>query len=265
MIAFRGLLQSWGLAGITILQILALLPPLAVVVFERGSGQLELLAFSIGTVVVWDLIFSAVRKRRVGFHGVTVALIVVVFLPADLPLWQLVLTLSLGLVLGEHVFGGRGFGFLSSAAVCLSLLLFSFPHVQLEQVSQSVALATLPGALLLLVFGLISWRVVIGTVAGLVGLLLLLNYELQAVSIGAVLVFGLVFLVSDPTSAASTNPGRWIYGLLASFLILLFSGASAAVTSEGVVFAALMASVFAPLIDHLVVLAHAERKRRRLV
>ena len=80
---------------------------------------------------------------------------------------------------------------------------------------------------------------------------------------GSALAFGLIFLISDPVSSATTDPGRWIYGALGGALIVVFSPV-AGVTTEAVVFSALMASVFAPLIDHLVVLAHTRRKAGRL-
>lgn len=256
--------RNRGVAGISIVQAVALVPPLVVAVFERGAGHAGLLALALFTVLAWDAIFSAVRRRPFVFGGLTAAFIVVIFIPADLPAWQLVLTLTLGLVLGEHVFGGRGFGFLSPAAVCLSLLMFSFPQVQLEPVSESVALAALPGAALLLAMGLISPRVVAGALAGVVGFVWLTGHQVDPFALGTAVVCGLIFMICDPTSAASTNPGRWIFGLLAGLLMGIFSGGGE-ITSAGVVFASLTASIFAPLIDHLVVLAHAERRRRSLV
>lgn len=263
MILSTRLIPRLSVGGISVAQSVALLPPLVVAVVERGSGQAGLLAVALLTALIWDLVFALLRKKRFHFHGLVVALIVAVLVPSTLPWWQLALMLSLGCVLGEHVFGGRGFGFLSPAAICLSLLLLSFPQVQLEPMSQSVALATVPGALVLLVSGLISWRAILGAFVMIVGLALPANFEVDVLSLGAASLFGLVFLTCDPISATATNPGRWLYGLLAGFLISIFSPDSAVITSASLVFGSLTASVFAPLIDHLIVLANAKRRKVR--
>ncbi len=263
MIVRPVLFPSLGVGGVSLLQGVALLPPLALSVFERGSGQVVLLAVALVTAVFWDLVFASVRKHRFYFHGITTAVIVAVLVPSALPWWQLALSLSLGCVLGEHIFGGRGFGFLSPAAICLSLLLLSFPQVQLEPLSQSVALATLPGVLLLLVTGLISGRVMLGALAVIGGLAFSANPEVDLIALVVPTLFGLVFLTCDPVSAASTKSGRWIYGLLAGLLISIFSKDVATITSAGIIFGSLTASVFAPLIDHLMVLAHAKRRQMR--
>lgn len=269
MIRRTGLIPKPGVGGISAVQSVALLPPLVMSVVERGSEQAILLAVALLTALAWDLIFAVLRKRRFHFHGLTVALIVAVLVPATLPWWQLALMLSLGCVLGEHVFGGRGFGFLSPAAICLSLLLLSFPQVQLEPMSQAVAWASVPGGLLLLAAGLISWRVLFGAFGMIIALALFsgfevpANIELDVLSLGVASLFGLIFLTCDPIAAASTNPGRWLYGFLAGFLISIFSPDAAAITSASIVFGSLTASVFAPLIDHLIVLAHARLRKGR--
>lgn len=263
MIARLPIAPNFGTAGISAAQVLALLLPVIVSLVESDFARTGILLAALATAAFWDIIFSATRKRGFAFHGVTVALIVTILAPPYLLLWQLVLMLSLALVLGEHIFGGRGFGFLSPAAIALSLLVFSFPQVSLTPVSQSVAIATLPGAVLLLLLGLISWRIILATLAALIALLLLSNYQIDALSLGIALTLGITFLICDPTSAASTNPGRWLFGLLAGALIFLFSGSGDLVTPQGIVFASLTASIFAPLLDHLVVLVDAKRRSRQ--
>jgi Na+-transporting NADH:ubiquinone oxidoreductase subunit B len=163
-------------------------------------------------------------------------------------------------MLGEMIFGGRGYGFVSPAVVALCLTVFSCPQVQLSAPSQTVALAVLPGAVLLLLLGLISGRVILGVFAGVAAAMLLTGADIDVISIGTALSFGLIFLICDPTAAAATNPGRWLYGILSGALAVLFA-AGGSLTPESVVFAAMMASVFAPLVDHLVVLAHSRWRR----
>ncbi len=249
-----------SVSGVTVAQVMALVPTSIVAALVDPVRYPALLVAALLTAVFWDAIFAYLRKRNAGFHGITTALIVTVLVPADLALWQLVLTLSLGVILGELIFGGRGFGFLGPAVVAVSLLVFSFPEVQLANGSQALALATLPGALLLFFFGLVSWRVILGTFVGVFALAALSGESVDVVAITTILAFSLIFLICDPTAAAVTNPGRWLHGLLAGGLIVLFSGGSD-MTTEAIVFAALTASIFAPLIDHLIILLHARRWR----
>lgn len=248
-----------SVGGVTLAQTIALLAPALVLAQADPARYAIVLAAALLTTLIWEAVFAALRKHRFSFHGLTTALIFVVMVPTTLPLWQLVLMLSLGVILGELIFGGRGYGFINPAVVAICLLVFSFPQVGLSAASQTLALAVAPGAVLLLLLGLISGRVIAGTVAGIVGLTLLGGTDVDITTLATPLGFGLVFLICDPTGAASTNPGRWIYGVLAGALIVLFAGGGP-VTSESIVFAALVASVFAPLIDHLVVLAHAKRR-----
>ena len=259
----QAMLAHWGVTGVTTAQVLAVLPPVAVMILQNGPSKLFLLAIAVGVVLFWEAVFAMLRKRPVSVHGLTTALIVAVLVPADLPTWQMSVALSLGVVLGELIFGGRGFGFLAPATVSLSLLVFSFPQVGLAPVSPETALAVLPGAMLLLFLGLMSWRVVVGTVLATTALLAVQGLPIDPITIATALAFGLVFLICDPIAAASTNPGRWVYGILTGGLIALFSGGLTPLPTEAVIFAALLASVFAPLIDHLVVLADAARRRRR--
>jgi len=74
--------------------------------------------------------------------------------------------------------------------------------------------------------------------------------------------FGAVFLATDQTTAAMTDRGRWIYGLLIGFLVVLIR-----VTNmhhpDGVMFAILLGNIFAPLIDYVVVRANIRRRAKR--
>ena len=257
-----GSLKPQSVAGVTMAQTVALVLPVVFVAQTAPGTYATLLVAALITALVLEGLFAALRRRGPTLHGVTTALIFTVLIPTDIAIWQLILAMSLGVVLGELVFGGRGFGFVNPATVALSLLLISFPQVQLPAPTQNLALATLPGALVLLSLGLISWRTILATTFAVAALLAIKGHGVDPEAIATALAFGLIFLICEPTTSASTNAGRWIYGALSGGLVVLFSPA-AALTSEAVVFAALMASVFAPLIDHLVVLTHFRLRRAR--
>ncbi len=251
--------RGWTPAEVTLTQSAALLPPVLVALAARGPAMLTVLATALAVTLFWELTFAQVRKRDITWHGLATALIVTAMLPGDTAPLQLGIALSLGVVLGELVFGGRGFGFLSPAAASLAFLSFSFPGAILAETGGWVAFATLPGAALLLVTGLISWRVLAAAVLAFAAAAAALDTALSPVEAAAML-FGLVFLTCDPVASAATNGGRWLYGALAGGLIAVFGGSGP--DPAALVFATLLASIFAPLLDHLVVLAHARRRER---
>ncbi|MDJ0637979.1 MAG: RnfABCDGE type electron transport complex subunit D [Paracoccaceae bacterium] len=249
-------------AGITLAQTVALVLPFAIVASSDVGRHALILLSAFIAALGWEALFGTLRKRGLSVHGVTTALIVATLCPPDIALWQVLVSVSLGVILGELVFGGRGFGFIHPATVSLALLMISFPQVQLPLPTQALALATLPGGVLLFTLGLISGRVLLATGLAVAAALVLQGHAIEPLAVATALAFGLVFLVADPVTAAATNVGRWAYGALAGGLIAIFSP-TGEITSQAVIFAALMAGVFAPLIDHLAVLAHAYRWQRR--
>jgi Na+-transporting NADH:ubiquinone oxidoreductase subunit B len=74
--------------------------------------------------------------------------------------------------------------------------------------------------------------------------------------------FGTVFMATDPVSAAITNKGKWVYGILIGVLIVLIRVVNPAYP-EGVMLAILFMNIFAPLIDHYVVKANIRRRELR--
>ena len=144
------------------------------------------------------------------------------------------------------------FGFLNAGLAALALLSFSFPGLPLSGAEMPVAVAALPGAAVLVWTGLISWRVLVATALGLIATAALAGTAPDPSLTGAALIFPLVFLIADPVAASATNPGRWLYGLLAGALAALFQPAGApAPGPEAFVFAGLLAGVFAPLLDEI--------------
>jgi len=72
----------------------------------------------------------------------------------------------------------------------------------------------------------------------------------------------LVFMATDPVSAAMTDTGKWIYGLLIGFLVILVRVINPAFP-EGMMLSILFGNVFAPVIDYLVVNAHIKKRKLR--
>jgi Na+-transporting NADH:ubiquinone oxidoreductase subunit B len=128
------------------------------------------------------------------------------------------------------------------------------------------------GAALLLGTRVISWRLLLGQVIGLIfvaGLVDLLGAapdlpEMPAwwhLLIGG-FAFGAVFLVCDPVASSCTNPGRWAQGFLLGALVVLIRTGSAS-HPDAIIPAALLASILAPLIDYAVIALNIRRRARR--
>lgn len=134
-------------------------------------------------------------------------------------------------------------------------------------------LAILVGACVLLATRIASWRIMFGCVVGLVGTVGLFNAigsttnpmfdmgPLQHLVFGG-FAFGAVFMATDPVSAAHTNTGRLVYGVLIGFMCALIRVLNPAFP-EGMMLAILFGNLFAPLIDNFVVQANIKRRLAR--
>ena len=139
-------------------------------------------------------------------------------------------------------------------------------------VGETSALMCLIGAGILLWTGIASWRVISSFFIGGFVMASILNFvggngyfELPAIHqlmLGG-FMFGMVFMATDPVTAAHTNTGKFIYGFLGGFLGILIRMVNPAYP-EGIMLAILIANVFAPLIDHMVIQSNINRRLKRL-
>jgi Na+-transporting NADH:ubiquinone oxidoreductase subunit B len=138
------------------------------------------------------------------------------------------------------------------------------------------------GALFLIFTKIGSWRIMLSTIAGALFMGLIFNqvvdlgwitetskfYGLMSVPfwehllIGSIL-FGAVFMATDPVTAAQTLKGKWIYGFLIGFISIMIRVFNPAYP-EGVFLAILLMNVFAPTIDHYVVESNIKSRLNRI-
>jgi Na+-transporting NADH:ubiquinone oxidoreductase subunit B len=74
--------------------------------------------------------------------------------------------------------------------------------------------------------------------------------------------FGMMFMATDPVTAAHTDSGRWWYGVLIGVMVILIRVVNPAFP-EGMMLAILFANMFAPLMDYAVMKANIKRRLKR--
>jgi Na+-transporting NADH:ubiquinone oxidoreductase subunit B len=146
-------------------------------------------------------------------------------------------------------------------------------------IGETSTLLILLGGLFLIFTKIGSWRIMLSAVVGSLIMGLVFNaiapsmdgtkfFALMSLPFWQHLVvgglaFGIVFMATDPVSAAQTNKGKWIYGFLIGFMSVMIRVFNPAFP-EGVMLAILLMNVFAPTIDHYVVQGNVKKRLKRL-
>ncbi len=289
---------------------------------NMAHGLLYFLPIYVTTLIVggiWEVIFATIRRHEVNEGFLVTSMLYTLILPPDVPLWQVALGISFGVVIGKEVFGGTGKNFLNPALVGRAFLYFAYPaymsgdtiwtpvdgfsgatalavsasdgYQQLAangitwmdaflgtiqgSLGETSTLACMIGLAFLLVTKIANWRLIVGCLGGMIGFSLLLNaigsdtnpmfampWYWHLVLGGY--AFGLAFMVTEPVSASHTNLGRYIYGALIGFMVVMIRVMNPAFP-EGMMLAILFGNVFAPLIDWFVVRANIRRRAKRNV
>lgn len=138
-------------------------------------------------------------------------------------------------------------------------------------IGETSKLAILIGAAILIISGIGSWRIMLSGLIGGITITLIFNAvaanaymtidPLTQILMGSFL-FGMVFMATDPVTAAQTNRGKWIYGFLAGFFAITVRVFNPAYP-EGTMLAILLMNTFAPLIDHFVIESNIKRRLKR--
>ncbi|MEE8057846.1 MAG: NADH:ubiquinone reductase (Na(+)-transporting) subunit B [Pseudomonadales bacterium] len=273
-----------------------------------------LVSFFVGGL--WEVLFAMKRGHEVNEGFFVTSILFALICPPSIPLWQVALGISFGVVIGKEVFGGTGKNFLNPALTGRAFLFFAYPadmsgdavwaaidgytgatalsvvasdgmaalHNQISwmdaflgnipgSIGETSTLAILLGGAVLLWTRIASWRIVAGVMIGMVGLSALFNvmgsdsnpmfamgWEWHFVLGG--FAFGMIFMATDPVSAAMTDIGKWWFGGLIGVMVVLIRVVNPAFP-EGMMLAILFANLFAPLIDHFVVQANIKRRLAR--
>ncbi len=109
----------------------------ALTAFNPGSvwdnmihGAMYFLPVYLVTFVVggfWEVLFASIRRHEVNEGFFVTSILFALTLPPSIPLWQVALGISFGVVIGKEVFGGTGKNFLNPALAGRAFLFFAYP------------------------------------------------------------------------------------------------------------------------------------------
>jgi Na+-transporting NADH:ubiquinone oxidoreductase subunit B len=299
--------------------------------WEGFLVMLPIIIVTYGVGLFWEILFALVRKHEINEGFFVTGILFVLIMPPTIPLWQVAVAITFGVIIGKEVFGGTGMNIFNPALTARAFLFFTYPGkisgdkvwtlldsskeklvdgfsgatpllvasttetgksaveavtnagFSWEQmfiglipgsIGETSALAILIGAIILLVSGVGSWRIMLAVLIGGYGMAFLMNLAAGPTASGVFslpphyhlvmggFAFGLVFMATDPVSASGTNTGKWIYGILIGVLAILIRTINPAYP-EGMMLAILFMNVFAPLIDYYVIQANIRRRLRR--
>ncbi len=275
-----------------------------------------LISLTVGGI--WELVFNIMRGHEMSEAFLVTSLLFALILPPAIPLWQVAVGISFGVIFAKEVFGGVGRNFMNPALAARAFIFFAYPaQMSGDQVWTAVdgfsratplsilsaaqpgeaihaltitwqqafmgtipgsmgetsTVACLLGAVILLITGIASWRIMVAMLMGGVGCALafwltgspinpMFSIPPQWHLVLGGFAFGLVFMATDPVSAPHTAIGQWIYGILIGTLAILIRVANPAFP-EGVMLAILLGNVFAPLFDYFVVQSNIKRRKNR--
>lgn len=294
------------------------LPSNPLTIFLTGAKfvlPIILVSYAVGGF--WEAFTAIVRKHEINEGFLVTGLLFPLTCPPDLPLWQVALGITFGVVVGKEVFGGTGRNFLNPALTARAFVFFTYPaNISGEvwtamsvskdklidsysgatalsvaaqtpigsspvdslhnagftlqnlitgfvpgSIGETSVLCVLLGAMLLLVTGIGSWRIMLGCLIGASTTSFLFSYFAGPNSIAFLslpivwqlsmgsFIFASVFMATDPVSAPDLNQSKWVYGILIGFIGMVIRVINPAYP-EGWMLAILLMNVFAPLIDH---------------
>ena len=271
----------------------------------------------------WEILFAIVRKHEISEGFLVTCALIPLTMPPSIPLWQLFIATSFGIVIGKEIFGGVGMNIFNPALTARCFIFFSYPAqisgdmvwlvgpdgysgatalsipastksahavTLLNQVKQfdyswlNLASGWIPGsigetnkfiiviaAIILMLMKLISWRVILGGVSGLlcmsfIGNLIAPYSDNSMLSIPphyhlvmGSFAFGLTFMATEPVTGSHTDTGRLFYGFFVGVLTVIIRAINPAYP-EGVMLAILLMNAFASLIDYFVVKANISKR-----
>ena len=98
--------QCWILGGVKVL-------PIIIVTYLAGG--------------FWEVIFAVIRKHEINEGFLVTGILYALTLPPTIPLWQVAVGISFGVVFGKEIFGGTGMNIFNPALVARCFVFFAYP------------------------------------------------------------------------------------------------------------------------------------------
>ena len=228
-------------------------------------GAAYFLPIYVVTFVVggfWEVLFAAIRKHEVNEGFFVTSVLFALTLPPSIPLWQVALGISFGVVIGKEVFGGTGKNFLNPALTGRAFLFFAYPaQISGDAVWTAVdgftgatplGLAAAGGIEFIAAGGITWWDAFLGNIQGSIGetstlaifiggaVLLLMKIAswriVTGVMLGMVAMSMLLNSVGSTTNPMFAMPWYWhlvVGGFAFGMIFMATDPVSASMTNTG--------------------------------
>lgn len=98
-------------------------------IMQYGAPAMAVVAFSVATAVLWELLFDTITKRPVGVGNGNAAMIGLLFammVPATTPWWVILVGTMVSVIIGKQIFGGTGANPFNPALIGIAILSLSW-------------------------------------------------------------------------------------------------------------------------------------------
>ena len=225
----------------------------------------------------WEVLFATIRGHEVNEGFFVTSILFALICPPDIPLWQVALGISFGVVIGKEIFGGTGKNFLNPALTGRAFLFFAYPaQISGDAVwtavdgfsgATALGLASTGGIDAVVASGLTWFDAFAGTIQGSIGetstiailiggaVLLVMGIAswriVAGVMIGMVALSTLFNFIGSDTNAMFAMPWYWhlvIGGFAFGMIFMATDPVSASMTNTGKYFFGALIGVMVVLI-----------------
>ena len=76
----------------------------------------------------WEILFAVVRKHEISEGFLVTCALIPLIMPPTIPLWQVSVATTIGIVIGKEIFGGVGMNIFNPALVARAFIFFAYPR-----------------------------------------------------------------------------------------------------------------------------------------
>lgn len=140
--------DAWDMKRVMIFVVIALIPATLVGIYNTGyqiflaKGEvinaaqcwwlglekvLPIILVSYAAGGFWEVLFAVIRKHEINEGFLVTGILYALTLPPAIPLWQVAVGISFGVVFGKEIFGGTGMNVFNPALVARAFVFFAYP------------------------------------------------------------------------------------------------------------------------------------------